>query len=176
MYARLSRSDTCQTSTLASSEPVSSSCDCCGATSRHVTAAVCPENRKRKKKRRRRAEVDEAWLARASNGACPPCPCPTLVCVLQRIAHYVPLLHITRIGGQNQMLLRWGQTDGTYHPSASDSHGAYLWGQRCGQPAGEGHQQRHSIAIAPGCGRAYGHAQQRVIIVIVLPYRTQPGD
>lgn len=43
MCARRSRSPTCHTRTVASSEPVSSSSESdWGATRRHVTAAVCP--------------------------------------------------------------------------------------------------------------------------------------
>lgn len=64
-------------------------------------------------------------------------PAPTLERVLQRIAHNVPLLDVAGVGGQDEMLLRGGQAHVSNDARPGDGHGADLWGQRHGQPAGE---------------------------------------
>jgi len=95
--------------------------------------------------------------------------------VLQRVAHYVPLLNVAGIGGQDEVLLGRSQPNGTDASRSGHRHRSDLRGQRGGQPAGERHEERYGIAVAPGGRRADRHAQQRVVVVVVLADRPQPG-
>lgn len=96
--------------------------------------------------------------------------------VHQTVAHDVPQLGVARLRHDDQMLARRRHFDVAYRTGPRDGHRADLRRQRNWQPTGHRHQQRHRVAVAPGGGRAHRDTQQRVVVLVVLGDRPQPGD